>query len=90
MRRPGPLVRGLGRRSWSPSPSPALRLHIGQGDFSAFPDSIDGVQAINLMDEKWPQGTTLSLQVVVTKADEPETQAAIERLSDEPCSPSTA
>jgi RND superfamily putative drug exporter len=63
--------------------SPALRLHIGQGDASAFPDSIDGVQAINLMDEKWPQGTTLSLQVVVTRADETETQAAIERLSDE-------
>jgi RND superfamily putative drug exporter len=61
--------------------APTLRLHIGQGDFSAFPDSIDGVQAINLMDEKWPQGTTLGLQVVVTRADEPETQTAIERLS---------
>jgi uncharacterized membrane protein YdfJ with MMPL/SSD domain len=63
--------------------SPVLRLHIGQGDFASFPDSIDSVQAINLMNEKWPQGSTLQLQVIVTKADEPATQAAIERLSDE-------
>ncbi len=61
--------------------SPVTRLHIGQGDFASFPDSIDGVQAINLMDEKWPAGTTLQLQVVVTKADQPATMAAIERLS---------
>jgi uncharacterized membrane protein YdfJ with MMPL/SSD domain len=63
--------------------SPALRLHIGQGDFSAFPDSIDSVQAINLMNEKWPEGTTLQLQVVVTKADQAATEEAIQRLSDE-------
>lgn len=62
--------------------SPVLRLHLGQGDFSTFPDSIDGVQAINLMNEKWPEGSTLQLKVVVTKADRPETQAAIGRLSD--------
>jgi RND superfamily putative drug exporter len=62
--------------------SPALRLHIGRGDFSSFPDSIDGVQAINLMNEKWPEGSTLQLDVVVTRADEPETQAAMARLSD--------
>ena len=61
--------------------SPVLRLHIGQGDFSSFPDSIDSVQAVNLMNEKWPDGSTLQLQVVVTRADEPETKAAIERLS---------
>jgi uncharacterized membrane protein YdfJ with MMPL/SSD domain len=62
--------------------SPALRLHIGQGDFASFPDSIDGVQAVNLMNEKWPAGTTLQMQVVVTKADQPDTQAAMGRLSD--------
>ncbi|MEO5884511.1 MAG: MMPL family transporter, partial [Candidatus Limnocylindrales bacterium] len=61
--------------------TPVLRLHIGQSDFGAFPDSIDGVQAINLMNEKWPEGSTLQLQVVVTRADQPETKAAIERLS---------
>ncbi len=63
--------------------SPVLRLHIGQGDFASFPDSIDGVQAINLMNEKWPEGSTLQFQVVVTKADEPSTKEAIDRLSDE-------
>ena len=61
--------------------SPVLRLHIGQSDFSSFPDSIDGVQALNLMNEKWPSGSTLRLQVVVTKANEPPTQAAIGEMS---------
>ena len=38
---------------------------------------------INLMNEKWPQGSTLQLQVAVTKADEQATKDAIDRLSDE-------
>jgi uncharacterized membrane protein YdfJ with MMPL/SSD domain len=61
--------------------SPALRLHIGQSDFASFPDAIESVQALNLMNEKWPQGSTLALQVVVTKADQPATKAAIEELT---------
>ena len=61
--------------------SPALRLHIGQSDFASFPDEIDSVQALNLMNEKWPQGSTLALQVVVTKADQPATKAAIDELT---------
>ena len=40
------------------------------------------MQGINLLNEKWPEGSTLTLQVVVTKADEPATQAAIERLNE--------
>jgi uncharacterized membrane protein YdfJ with MMPL/SSD domain len=60
---------------------PTARLHMGQSDFAAFPDSIDGVQAINLLDEKWPEGSTLALEVVVTHADRPETLAAIDELS---------
>jgi uncharacterized membrane protein YdfJ with MMPL/SSD domain len=62
--------------------APVLRLHIGQSDFTSFPDSIDGVQALTLMNEKWPEGSTLQLQVVVTKADEATTKTAIEELSD--------
>lgn len=62
--------------------SPVLRLHLGQGDFTTFPDSIDSVQAVNLMNEKWPEGSTLQLQVVVTRADEAATKVAMERLSD--------
>ena len=61
---------------------PALRLHIGQSDFASFPDSIDSVQGVNLLNEKWPEGSTLTLQVVVTKADEAATQAAIERMTE--------
>ena len=39
--------------------SPVLRLHMGQTDFTSFPDSLDGVQAVNLLNEKWPPGSTL-------------------------------
>ena len=62
--------------------TPVLRLQLGQSDFSSFPDSIDSVQALSLMNEKWPEGSTLRLQAVVTRADEPATQAAIETLSE--------
>ena len=36
--------------------SPVLRLRMGQTDFTSFPDSLDGVQAVNLLNEKWPSG----------------------------------
>jgi len=62
--------------------SPVIRLHMGQSDFEAFPDALEGVQAINLLDEKWPRGSTLQLQVVVTRADERATQDAIARLQE--------
>ncbi|MDQ3493484.1 MAG: MMPL family transporter, partial [Chloroflexota bacterium] len=61
---------------------PVLRLQLGQSDFTSFPDSVDSVQALNLMNEKFPGGSTLSLQVVVTQADEPATQTAIELMSE--------
>ncbi len=63
--------------------SPVLQLRTGITDITAFPDSIDGVAGIKLLNEKWPEGTELQLQVVVTNADRPETQAAIERLKTE-------
>ena len=61
--------------------SPVLRLHMGQADFTSFPDTLDGVQAVNLLNEKWPGGSTLELVVVVTRADEAPTKAAIEQLT---------
>jgi RND superfamily putative drug exporter len=61
---------------------PVLRLHMGQADFASFPDSIDSVAGINVLDEKWPEGSTLALQLVVTRADQAETQAAMERFSE--------
>ncbi|MDH4334517.1 MAG: MMPL family transporter [Chloroflexota bacterium] len=63
--------------------SPVLHLKIGVTDITAFPDSIDGVAGVKLLNEKWPGGTQLQLAVIVTKADEPGTQAAIERLKVE-------
>ena len=61
---------------------PAGRLHMGQSDFASFPDSIDGVQAVNLLDEKWPEGSTLALQVVVTNADDAATKVAISDMTE--------
>ena len=61
--------------------SPVTRLHMGQADFTSFPDTLDGVQAVNLLNEKWPSGSTLDLSVVVTRADETPTKAAIQKMT---------
>jgi RND superfamily putative drug exporter len=58
--------------------SPLLHLRLGQTDITAFPDSIEGVAAIKQLQEHFPQGTTLSLDVYVTRADAPEVKAAFE------------
>ena len=60
--------------------SPVLHMRIGITDFTAFPDQVDGVQAVKLLDQKWPQGGTLTLQVVVTEFDKAATKSAIEGL----------
>ncbi len=62
--------------------TPVTRLHLGASDLSSFPDSVGSVRAFRLLSEKWPQGTDLSLQVVVTRANEAATAAAIGRLGD--------
>jgi RND superfamily putative drug exporter len=61
--------------------TPFARLHVGSTDLTAFPDTIDAVKAINLINAKWPQGSTLPLVAVVTKADEPATKAAMETFT---------
>ena len=61
--------------------SPVVRLHMGQADFTSFPDSLDGVQAVNILNEKWPSGSDLDLSVVVTRADEAPTRAAIDKMT---------
>ena len=43
--------------------SPVLQLRTGITDITGFPDSIDGVAGIKLLNEKWPQGTDLQLAV---------------------------
>jgi RND superfamily putative drug exporter len=63
--------------------SPVLRLRMGQTDFTSFPDSLEGVQAVNLLNEKWPSGGTLELDVVVTNADQPATKTALAKLNED-------
>jgi RND superfamily putative drug exporter len=53
---------------------------MGETDITSFPPSVDGVAAVKLLNAQWPQGTTLHLDVVVTRANEPSTQAAIDDL----------
>ncbi|HTS15062.1 MAG TPA: MMPL family transporter, partial [Candidatus Sulfotelmatobacter sp.] len=59
---------------------PVTQLRLGNSDITSFPESIDGVQAIEALQAHWPAGTLLSLQVVVTDAKAPATQAAITKL----------
>ncbi len=62
---------------------PVLHLHIGLTDITSFPDKIDGVQAIRLLNEKWPRGSTETLDVAVTGYDRPEVKAAIDTFEQE-------
>ncbi|MDQ3870588.1 MAG: MMPL family transporter, partial [Chloroflexota bacterium] len=61
--------------------SPFLRLHVGSSDLSAYPSSLESVRAIELLDRRWPRGSTVELQVVVTRSNEPAVQQAIAQLS---------
>ncbi|HYU49469.1 MAG TPA: MMPL family transporter [Candidatus Limnocylindria bacterium] len=63
--------------------SPFLRLHIGATDLDSFPDRIEAVKAANLMRAKWPQGSTLPLTAIVTRADDPATKVAVDQFSAE-------
>ncbi len=47
----------VGRVPASCWPLPVLHLRTGTTDITAFPATIDGVAGINLLNEKWPQGT---------------------------------
>jgi RND superfamily putative drug exporter len=64
--------------------SPVTRLHLGTADFQSFPDTLDVVQAVNLLNAKYPAGNGVGLDfnVVVTRADEPATKDAIARMRD--------
>jgi uncharacterized membrane protein YdfJ with MMPL/SSD domain len=57
--------------------SPVLRLRLGATDITAFPESIDGVQAIEDLRTHWPQGSTLTMDVIVTHADRADTKVAM-------------
>ncbi|HXX60442.1 MAG TPA: MMPL family transporter [Candidatus Sulfotelmatobacter sp.] len=59
---------------------PVTHLRLGNSDVTSFPESIDGVQAIEVLQAHWPAGTILSLDVVVTDATAPATKSAIAML----------
>ena len=57
--------------------SPVLHMQLGESDLTTFPESVDGVQAVEALQAHWPQGTLLTLEVVVTNAQDGPTKAAI-------------
>lgn len=59
---------------------PLLHIKLGNNSLDGLPDKVEGAKAIRLINEKWPQGFTLRMQVIVTQADKPETKAAIEQF----------
>jgi RND superfamily putative drug exporter len=60
--------------------APALRLRTGTTDITALPSTIDGIAGIKLMNEKFPFGQDIRLDVVVTQPNRPDVAAAIETL----------
>lgn len=60
---------------------PLFHIRLGNNSLDGLPDSIEGVKALRLMNEKWPQGLTLKLNVIVPEADKPETKAKIEKFN---------
>lgn len=63
--------------------APVLNIRFGTTDITAFPESIDGVVAIERLREHWPDGSILTADVIVTHAKDPAVQAAIEQLKTE-------
>ncbi|MGO9207451.1 MAG: MMPL family transporter [Candidatus Limnocylindrales bacterium] len=61
--------------------SPVTQLHLGEADITALPNSVDAVQAVEALRAHWPAGSLLTLDVAVTHANAPATQAAIARLA---------
>ena len=62
---------------------PATRLRTGTTEITALPSTVDGIAGIKLINEKFPFGQDIRLDVVVTNADRPDVQSAIARLKDE-------
>lgn len=55
-------------------------LHIKLGFSESTSETLERVKVSRLMNEKWPQGSELKLQVVITKADQADTQEAIKKF----------
>ena len=62
--------------------APVTRMRTGTTEITGLPSSIDGIAAIKLVNEKFPFGQNLRLDVVVTNADDADVQAAIATLKE--------
>jgi uncharacterized membrane protein YdfJ with MMPL/SSD domain len=61
---------------------PVSKLQLGSttNDVSVLPQSVEGVRAWALIEEKWPQGRQLTVQLIVTGAQTQATKDAVSRL----------
>jgi RND superfamily putative drug exporter len=62
--------------------SPALRLRTGTTEITGLPSSIDGIAGIKKINEKFPFGQGITVDLVITHADRPEVLAAIATLKE--------
>jgi len=61
--------------------APALLLRTGTTGIEGLPSTIDGIAGIKLINEKFPFGQDIRLDVVVTDPNRPDVAAAIERFT---------
>jgi RND superfamily putative drug exporter len=60
--------------------APALGLRTGTTEITGLPSTIDGIAGIKLINEKFPFGQDIRLDVVVTDPNQPAVAAAIQTL----------
>jgi RND superfamily putative drug exporter len=60
--------------------SPITRLRTGTTEITGLPSSIDGIAGVKLVNEKFPLGQNLRLDVVVTEPDRADVKAAVAQL----------
>jgi RND superfamily putative drug exporter len=61
--------------------SPAIRLRTGTTEITGLPSTIDGIAGIKLINEKFPFGQDLHLDVVVTEPSRTDVAATIEQFT---------
>ncbi|MBI2780683.1 MAG: MMPL family transporter [Chloroflexi bacterium] len=60
--------------------APALLLRTGTTDIAGLPSTIDGIAGIKLINEKFPFGQDIRMDIVVTDPNRPEVATAIQTL----------
>ncbi|HTK44803.1 MAG TPA: MMPL family transporter, partial [Patescibacteria group bacterium] len=60
--------------------TPVTRLRTGTTEITGLPSSIDGIAAIKLVNEKFPFGQNVRLDVVVTQPERDDVRAAVAQL----------